>query len=124
MSVCIAVAYVPEEPGTEPIYLGPPSEYSSGGNRRQGGIAKSGATAIRPGCPRRSRYDWNLCSRRSATLPGRPKYGCASGYRRLSAKGKHQNVITTAIAREMLAFMWAIAKKVQIAESSQTALAR
>ena len=44
-------------------------------------------------------------------------------FRKLSAKGKHLNVITTAIAREMLAFMWAIAKKVQIAQSSQTALA-
>ena len=36
---------------------------------------------------------------------------------------KRQNIITAAIGWEMLAFMWTIAKKVQIAESSQTALA-
>ena len=35
-------------------------------------------------------------------------------YRRLIARGKHANVVTTAIARELLAFMWAIAKEVKI----------
>ena len=33
-------------------------------------------------------------------------------YRRLAARGKHHNIIVTAIARELLAFMWAIAKEV------------
>jgi transposase len=36
-------------------------------------------------------------------------------YRRLISGGKHPNVVVTAIAREMLAFMWAIAKQVPIA---------
>ena len=36
-------------------------------------------------------------------------------YRRLLARGKHANIVTTAIARELLAFMWAIAKEVPIA---------
>ena len=31
-------------------------------------------------------------------------------YRRLIARGKHPNVAVTAIARELAAFMWAIAK--------------
>ena len=35
-------------------------------------------------------------------------------YRRLIARGKHANIGTIAIARELLAFMWAIAKEVQI----------
>ena len=36
-------------------------------------------------------------------------------FRRLTARGKHSNVAVTAIAREILAFMWAIAKEVPVA---------
>jgi len=32
----------------------------------------------------------------------------------LSARGKHPNVVVTAIARELLAFMWAIAREVPV----------
>jgi hypothetical protein len=35
-------------------------------------------------------------------------------FRRLSSRGKNANVVVTAIAREMLAFMWAIAREVPI----------
>jgi len=35
-------------------------------------------------------------------------------FRRLKARGKNANVVVTAIARELLAFMWAIAKEVPI----------
>ena len=35
-------------------------------------------------------------------------------YRRLVAKGKHANVVTVAIARELVGFVWAIAKEVPI----------
>jgi hypothetical protein len=35
-------------------------------------------------------------------------------FRRLVARGKHPNVVVTAIARELAAFMWAIAKEVPI----------
>ena len=35
-------------------------------------------------------------------------------YRRLLGRGKHANVVITAIARELIAFMWAIAKKVPL----------
>ena len=34
--------------------------------------------------------------------------------RRLGAKGKHANVVTVAIAREFVGFVWAIAKEVPI----------
>ena len=36
-------------------------------------------------------------------------------YRRLAAAGKSKVVVTTAVAREMLRFVWAIARSVQIA---------
>jgi hypothetical protein len=35
-------------------------------------------------------------------------------FRRLLARGKHPNVAVTAIARELIAFVWAIAKEVPI----------
>jgi hypothetical protein len=31
-------------------------------------------------------------------------------FRRLVARGKHPNVVVTAIARELIAFMWAMAR--------------
>ena len=34
-------------------------------------------------------------------------------YRRLMAAGKRQTVVTTAIAREMAAFLWAIGREMQ-----------
>jgi transposase len=34
-------------------------------------------------------------------------------YRRLMAAGKRQTVVTTAIAREMAAFLWAIGREIQ-----------
>jgi hypothetical protein len=36
-------------------------------------------------------------------------------FRRLVARGKHPNVVVTAIARELIAFMWAISKAVPLA---------
>jgi transposase len=113
-----------------------PSEYSSGGNRRQGGIAKTGNSHARrvlvEGAwsyrhPARVSKDIQV---RLESLPEeirdiawKAQVRLCKRYRMLSARGKHQNLITTAIAREMLAFMWAIAKKVQIAQSVQTAVA-
>ena len=35
-------------------------------------------------------------------------------FRRLVARGKHPNVAVTAIARELLAFMWALAREVRV----------
>jgi hypothetical protein len=37
-------------------------------------------------------------------------------FRRLVARGKHPNVAVTAIARELIAFMWAVAKAVPLAQ--------
>jgi transposase len=113
-----------------------PSEYSSGGARRQGGIAKTGNSHARRVLVEGAwsyRHPARVSKEIQVRLESLPEeirdiawkaqVRLCKRYRRLSAKGKHQNIITTAIAREMLAFMWAIAKKVQVAESSQTALA-
>ena len=35
-------------------------------------------------------------------------------YQRLVAKGKHANVVTVAIARELVGFVWAIAQEVPV----------
>jgi hypothetical protein len=35
-------------------------------------------------------------------------------YRSLVARGKHPNVAVTAVARELLGFMWAIAQRVEL----------
>jgi hypothetical protein len=41
-------------------------------------------------------------------------------YRVLSARGKHVNQVVVAIAREMAAFAWAIARTVPIASGHRT----
>jgi transposase len=42
-------------------------------------------------------------------------------YRRLVSRGKHPNVVTVAMARELAGFMWAMAKQVPVTPSSQDA---
>ena len=42
-----------------------------------------------------------------------PQVRLCARYRRLMAAGKRQSLITTAIAREMAAFLWAIGHEVQ-----------
>lgn len=104
-----------------------PSEYSSGATRRQGGITKAGN-----GHPRRVlvegawayRYPAKISEHLQKRIERLPKTARDIGwkaqvrlckrFRRLSARGKHANVVVTAIARELLAFMWAIAKEVPI----------
>lgn len=113
-------------------YLGlVPSEYSSGGRTARGGITKAGSKDARRvliegawtyRCRARVGRD-NL-----ARLEGLPKAVRAiawkaqirlcARYRRLAARGKARTVVTTAIAREMAAFIWAIARHVQPAEQA------
>ena len=37
-------------------------------------------------------------------------------YNRLMQKGKHRNVVVTAIAREMIAYIWAISREVVLSK--------
>ena len=105
-----------------------PSEYSSGPARRQGGITKAGN-----GRARRALIEGAWAYRHPATvsqhiqtridaLPksiqdigGRAQVQLCKRFRRLVGRGKHPNVVVTAIARELIAFMWAIAKEVTVA---------
>jgi transposase len=104
-----------------------PSEYSSGDKRRQGGITKTGNSRARRVLIEGAwayRYPAKVSvhiQRRVDKLPKtiqdigwNAQVRLCKRFRRLASRGKHANVTVTAIARELLAFMWAIAKEVPI----------
>ncbi len=104
-----------------------PSEYPSGAARRQGGITKAGN-----GRTRRALIEgaWAYrhpakvsehIQRRIDALPKpiqdldwKAQVRLCKRFRRLTARGKHPNVAVTAIARELIAFLWAIATQVPV----------
>ena len=108
-------------------YLGlVPSEHSSGASVRRGGITKAGNVLARrvliegawtyrmPARVSRKLHD------RNENLPPavrdiawKAQLRLCSRYRRLAAAGKPKVVVTTAIAREMVGFIWAIARIAQ-----------
>lgn len=107
-------------------YLGlVPSEHSSGPNIKRGGITKAGN-----GYARRALVEaaWTYrfparvtrhLLKRSHKLPKairgiawKAQLRLCNRFRRLSAKGKQKQVVTTAIARELIAFIWAINNEV------------
>ena len=105
-----------------------PSEDSSGPRRRLGAITKTGNGRARRALVEGAwayRHPAKVSEhiqRRIDTLPkpiqdiGWKAQGrLCKRFRRLVARGKHPNVAVTAIARELIAFMWAIAKEVPIA---------
>jgi transposase len=110
-------------------YLGLlPSEHSSGRTVHRAGITKVGNALARRALiegawtyrmqPRVSRKLHD----RIAALPQvvrdigwKAQVRLCARYRRLAATGKPKVVVTTAIAREMLGFVWAIARSVQAA---------
>jgi len=104
-----------------------PSEHSSGQKRRQGGITKTGNSRARRVLVEGAwayRYPAKISPHIQQRIQGLPKSVRDIGwkgqvrlckrFRRLSSRGKHSNVVVTAIARELVAFMWAIAKEVSI----------
>ncbi len=110
-------------------YLGlTPSEYSSGARRRQGGITKAGNTHARRALVEGAwayRYPAKVSRHIQLRLEKLPAEVQAIGwkaqvrlckrYRQLTARGKHANQVVVAIAREMAAFAWAIARVVPLA---------
>ena len=109
-------------------YLGlVPSEHSSGEKIRRGGITKTGNGHVRRTLIEAA-WAYRFPARTSRVLRGRqqglPQKICAlswdaqlrlcSRYRQLQARGKIQQVIVTAIARELAAFMWAIARETPV----------
>jgi len=104
-----------------------PSEYSSGAARRQGAITKAGNGRARRALIEGAwayRHPAKVSAHIQTRIDALPKPIQAIGwkaqvrlckrFRRLTARGKHPNVAVTAIARELVAFMWAIAKEVPI----------
>jgi transposase len=110
-------------------YLGlTPSEYSSGERRRQGGITKAGNTHARRALVEGAwayRYPAKVSRHLQLRLEKLPaevqaiswkaQVRLCKRYRQLIARGKHANEVVVAIAREMAAFAWAIARIVPLA---------
>lgn len=115
-------------------YLGlTPSEHSSGSSVRRGGITKAGS-----GLARRTliegAWSYRMQARISPKLLARlealpqavrgiawkGQLRMCQRYRHLMAAGKAKVVVTTAIAREMVGFIWAIAKTVTAAPACET----
>jgi len=114
-----------DRPGQVMAYLGlVPSEASSGEQRKQGGITKCGngharRVLIQGAWTYRhpARVGRRLRDRRAQLSPEICKIGwkaqlrLCSRYHRMVARGKPSQVVVTAIAREMAAFLWAIARQ-------------
>jgi transposase len=110
-------------------YLGlVPSEHSSGERRRQGSITKTGNSHARRVLVEGAwayRYPAKVSRHLQLRLAKVPKaiqdmswkaqVRLCKRYRRLVARGKNVNQVVGAIAREMAAFVWALARAVQVA---------
>src|SRR5467141_83291 len=109
-------------------YLGlVPSEHSSGSSVKRGGITKAGNAAARR-LLIEAAWSYRFPARLSRELLLRQESQprlirdiawkgqvrlCAR-YRRLARTGKPANIVTTAIARELAGFVWAIARQVTV----------
>jgi transposase len=104
-----------------------PSEYSTGERRRQGSITKAGNSHARRVLVEGAwayRYPAKVSRHMQLRLEQQPKaiqdiswkaqVRLCKRYRRLMARGKHANQVVVAIARELIGFMWAIAKEVPV----------
>src|SRR6202022_3845034 len=109
-------------------YLGlVPSEHSSGASIRRGGITKAGNAAARRlliEAPWSYRFPARLSREVLLRQESQPKLirdiawkgqlRLCARYRRLARTGKPANIVTTAIARELSGFVWAIARQVTV----------
>jgi transposase len=113
-------------------YLGlTPSEHSSGRKRKLGGITKSGNSHARrvlvegawsyrfpARVSRLLRQRLELVPQDIQDISWKAQVRLCKRYRKLSASGKHTNKVIVAIAREMAAFVWAIAKQTPLGDVS------
>jgi transposase len=104
-----------------------PSEYSTGERRRQGGITKAGNTHARRALiegawasrspakvSRHLQLRLEKVSKPIQDLSWKAQVRLCKRSRQLSARGKNANLVVVAIARELRAFMWAIAQEVPL----------
>lgn len=111
-------------------YLGlVPSEHSSSDKRRLGSITKCGngrARRLLVQGAHTYKHKANISTelqKRQESLPKeitdiawQAQLRLCRRYNRLMSRGKHRNVVVIAIAREMAAYIWAIAREVVISE--------
>lgn len=110
-----------------------PTERSTGERRRLGGITKTGNVRARMALVeaawtyRHSAGVGVAHQRRQQQLPEKirdiawkAQTRLCARYRRLMARGKRTTVVTTAIAREIAAFLWEIARHVEPAPTEST----
>ena len=116
-------------------YLGlVPSEASTGHKVRRGGITKAGNTRVRrvlvegawsyrlpARVAEKDAQRWHAAPKAAREIAWKAQTRLCPRYRRLIANGKPKNVVTVAIAREMAAFLWAIAQQVKPTTPSKTA---
>uniref|UniRef100_UPI003F86469A IS110 family transposase n=1 Tax=Thalassotalea sp. PLHSN55 TaxID=3435888 RepID=UPI003F86469A len=109
-------------------YLGlVPSESSSGDSRRLGKITKCGngrARRLLIEGAQTYKYKANIStelqkrqeglSKEIVDIAWQAQLRLCRRYQRLMQKGKHRNVVVTAIAREMIAYIWSISREVVI----------
>jgi transposase len=117
-----------ENPRQLMSYLGlTPSEYSRGEHRCQGGITKTVSAHARRALVEGAwvyRYPAKVSRHLQRRLEKLPKpiqdtswkaqVRLCKRYRQLSARGKNPHKVVVAIACELIAFMWAIAKQVPV----------
>jgi len=114
-----------DHPGQLMAYLGlVPSEYSTGGSTRRGGITKAGNARVRrtlvegawayrwpPRIGKEQMYQHRKVSAEIQDIAWKAQSRLTARYRRLIRCGKKTTVATTAIAREMVGFMWDISRR-------------
>lgn len=120
-------------------YLGlVPTESSSGGKTRRGSLTKCGNSRARRLLVEGAhtyKHKANISVELQLRQEGLPKeivdiawqaqQRLCRRYQRLLQKGKHRNVVVVAIAREMIAYIWAIAREVIVSDvDPKTRIAR
>jgi transposase len=118
-------------------YLGlVPSEHSSGGSRRQGGITRTGNGHVRRVLVEAA-WNYRFPARKTRDIQKRAEKTSAAvqaiawqaqtrlcgRYQALMRAGKEKNQVTTAVARELAGFIWAIAREVMGKPHASKALA-
>lgn len=108
-------------------YLGlVPGERSTGDTIRRGGITKTGNGRVRrmlvesawtyrhaPRIGTVKLYRLEKTTPRVREIAWKAQVRLTGRYRKLTARGKRMTVVCTAVARELVGFMWAVAKEVQ-----------
>ncbi len=111
-----------------------PRESSSGGSRWQGGITKAGNAHIRrvmieaawsyqtpPAVRRRLRDRLEGLGSEISGISWKAQKRLNHKYKILLGKGKHKGTIVAAVARELVGFVWAVAKEVEKQKLRSTA---